>query len=319
MSVKRIARWLALVTALILLVYVANLSIVQRNYFLDRRGNIASVEESGRVERADGASTRNIDIRSTSNLLVNLRILLPPEAAHQPVPLLLLLGGQETGKHAVDLIDATHGIAFAAIDYPYGGRESLSGLLQSIAAIPQVQEAVLDTPPALMLAMDWLATQPWMDPRRAELVGVSFGVPFAAVAGGLDRRFSRVWLIHGAADNLEWLQHAGRHRIRNYFLRTLTARAVLFLVHGNSFETVEWMNEIAPRPLVIIVARDDERVPESSLRGFIDAAERDNVRLIRTEGRHIEPGREYELGQLVDYVVTSINAAPGSAEEGQDL
>lgn len=319
MSVKRIARWLALAATFLVLLYVADLWVVQREYFLDRRGGIAAVAESERVQRSDEAITQNIDIRSDKDLHVNLRILLPPEAARARVPLLLLIGGQETGKHAVDLMAETRGIAYAAIDYPYRGSRSISGALQSIKAIPRVQEAALDTPPALMLAMDWLAKQPWVDPGRVELVGASFGVPFAAVAGGLDQRFARVWLIHGAADNFEWLQHAGRDRIANKFARSITARSVLFLVYGNSFVTTEWMNEIAPRPLIIVAARDDERVPASSLQGFTDIAQHENVTLIWTEGQHIEPGREYELGQLVGHVVSAINAASGSAEHGQDL
>jgi len=76
---------------------------------------------------------------------------------------------------------------------------------------------------------------------------------------------------------------------------------------------------MAPRLLVIIAARNDERVPASSLQGFIDIADDENVTLIWTEGQHIEPGREYELGQLIDHVVTTINSASGSAEHVQDL
>ena len=271
------------------------------------------------VDRGDGTTTRNIEIRSDTDLQINLRILLPPEAANGRVPVVMLIGGRETGKYAVDLITNPQGIAYAAIDYPYAGSTSVSGLWQSMAVIPQVQDAVLDTPPALMLATDWLVQQPWADPSRTELVGASFGVPFAAVAGALDSRFTRVWLIHGAANNIEWLQHAGRRHIRNDFVRNITARTVHLLLYGNSFVTSEWLAEIAPRPAVIIAARDDERVPESSLQVFEEIAHRDNVTLIRTEGQHIGPGREYELEQLVDHVVRAINRNSGSADQGQDL
>ena len=47
------------------------------------------------------------------------------------------------------------------------------------------------------MALDWLLTLPWVDRERVELVGVRLDVPFAAVAGALDPRFRRVWLMQG--------------------------------------------------------------------------------------------------------------------------
>ena len=146
-------------------------------------------------------------------------------------------------------------------------------------------------------------------------LNVSLGVPFAAAAGGLDDRFSRAWLIHGADDNVLWLQHAGRSRIANDLLRKMAARAVYFCVYGNSFDTAKWMAEIAPRPLVIIAAKDDERVPSSARQGFISAAEDENVTFIWTDGQHVGPGRNDELDQLVGLIVGRVNAISGSADQ----
>ena len=86
------------------------------------------------------------------------------------------------------------------------------------------------------------------------------------------------------------------------FLRNLTSRLALFLVHGSSFEPQRWMPEIAPRPLVIVAARDDDYVPREAQKPLEDAASSPYIELIWTNGRHIGPNRGDELQQLIAIV-----------------
>jgi len=279
-------------------VYAVHLSRIQQDYFIERRGQLTTHRIVAIDPRQDSGKVIEVQVRADSGLVVDLRVLVPPEAETEKVPLLLLLGGHRTGKHAIDLVAEPNGIAYASIDYPYAGSHSIKGLRQSIAAVPGIQAAFLDTPPALMLAMDWLSGQAWFDPARAELVGISLGVPFAAVAGALDERFSRVWLIHGGADNYQWVMHAAQSRVENQWLRSVAVRGALLLAYGNSFRTEQWLAQIAPRPTMIVSARDDDRVPPSAQQGFIDAERQGHVTLIWTGGQHIGPNREAELSEL---------------------
>ena len=311
---KSVALLLLLLPIAAVLLYVLHLSGVQRDHFTTRADQLAGIEESPVSLRKDGAALADVWLRSSSDLRVRMRLLLPPEAQHGRTPVVLLLGGHRTGRHAVDLVSETRGIAFAAIDYPYEGEHSLSGVFDVLSTVPDIQEAFLDTPPALMLAMDWLSRQPWFDPQRAEVAGISLGVPFAAVAGALDMRFTRVWLIHGAIDNFEWVMHAARERIDNELLRRFLAGSALLFAYGNSFKTNEWLGEIAPRPTVLVAARNDDRVPHSSMDLMINAAEADHVRLLWTEGRHIGPDRGHELQQLITIVADEIVLGTRPAE-----
>ncbi|MCI0517271.1 MAG: hypothetical protein L0Y45_05500 [Woeseiaceae bacterium] len=271
------------------------------------------------LSREDGRTISDILLTANCGPQVRLRLLLPEEAATRKVGLLLLIGGHRTGRHAVDLIGEPAGIAYAAIDYPYRGNDSLSGALQIAGAIPAIQDALLDTPPALILAMDWISRQPWFDAGHAELAGVSLGVPFAAVAGALDDRFTRVWLIHGATSNYDWVLHMAENRVKNRVLRDLAVRASLLLAYGNSFRTADWLREIAPRPVVIIAARDDERMPQGAPAAYRTASESEHVSLMWTEGKHVEPGREYELQQLVDLVVGEMQATSDNFDRRTNL
>ncbi len=296
-------RVIALVLGLFLLVVISYgiyLGVPRHDYFIERVGAIVDaevIEENWPVDR--GYTVR---LKSSTGLEVDMRVLRPEVDIGEKVPLVLILSGQETGKDAVELLGGTDGIAFAAIDYPYDGDKDLDGFWKSIYAIPDVQRAFIDSPPALSLALSWLLQQDWLDSERVELAGVSLGVPFALVAGAVDERFSRVWMMHGGGDNVSWVAHNARRHIDTEVLRNLTSRLALFMVYGNSFEPQRWMPEIAPRPLIIVAAREDDYVPKESQQPLEEAAKSPHIEIVWTEGRHVGPTRGQELQQLIAIV-----------------
>jgi cephalosporin-C deacetylase-like acetyl esterase len=249
-----------------------------------------------------------IRLESSTGLRVNMRVVRPQTAPGQTLPVIIVMGGEGTGKDAVDLVGAPEGVAYLALDYPYEGDQELDAFWESLTAIPGIQQAFLDSPPAMSLALDWAQQQDWFDADNVELVGASLGVPFTAVAGALDTRFTRVWLLHGGAKNVPWVMYVGRRYVENEFLRGLLARAALLLVYGNSFETVDWIPAIAPRPLVIVAAKDDDFVPPEAQQPFVEAAENSEyIEIVWTDGRHIRPTRREELQQLLDIVLSRID------------
>ena len=280
--------------------YGIYLAVPRYDYFIERVGTIADAEVIEEKRPIDLSYT--IRLQSSTGLEVDMRVLRPAVDIGEKVPLVLILGGQETGKDAVELLGDADGIAFAAIDYPYDGDRDLDGFWKSIYAVPAVQRAFLDSPPAVSLALTWLLQQDWIDSERVELAGVSLGVPFALAAGAVDERFSRVWMLHGGGDNVSWVDHNARRHIDSDVLRNLTSRLALFMVHGRSFEPQRWIPRIAPRPLIIVAAREDDFVPREAQEPLVEAAKSPHIELIWTEGRHIGPNRGNELQQLVAIV-----------------
>jgi len=182
----------------------------QTAHFLTRRGvleTVTTVEQS----KSNGYIEEQMTLVSSSGLTVDLSIKAPDGAVRKR-PLLVLLGGHETGQDAVLLVEDTRGAVVAAISYPYTGDHGVKGFAV-ITAVPVIQDAIRDTPAAVMLALDYLLRRPDIDPQRVELVGVSLGAPFACIVGGLDPRFRRVWAIHGAALPYRMMEHNLRHRI----------------------------------------------------------------------------------------------------------
>ncbi len=299
----RITLFLLVGIALFLGLYGWHLATPQVDYLIERRGVLTAAEVSN--QGSNSATSQYVSLSSSTGLAVDLRVLRP--VGDDPLPVLIMLGGHDTGRDAVDLVGDPDGVAFVALDYPYTADHHPDGFWESLAIVDDVQRAFLDSPPALSLALDWLLEQPWVDPDRVNLIGLSLGVPFTAPAGALDERFSRVFLLHGGGDNLEWVVHVGRKSIKNEAVRRVVARGALLLVYGNTFDTVKWITETAPRPVVLVMARNDDYVPATAQRPLEEVANSDHVELIWTEGLHIGPERTFELQQLLQIVLERTN------------
>lgn len=242
------------------------------------------------------------------------------------MPVVLLLGGHETGRDAVSVVGDPGELVVVALDYPYHGPKRLKDISAALRSVPAIQRGLLDTPPAVSLAMDWLSRQSYVDPRQAELMGISLEVPFAAVAGALDSRFRRVWLVHGGVDNRAWLANRLEGRIRNATLRNSVAAMLHLLAYGASFKTDEWAAQIAPRTVIIVGAARDEEMPAASVKRLYAAAH-EPKELLWTDGGHIRPDRTEIVRQLLDLArqrihpaaesETAPRAIPGEYEQGR--
>ena len=294
--------------------WIADMRSEQRERLVARHGTIAEVSRAAKRMTAEGYLDETLTLTADTGLSVDVRVRRPAAETGRRLPVLLVLGGHRTGRDAVELAGAPDGLVYAAIDYPYEGSHRLRGGWQILRAIPGIQQAFLDTPPALSLALDWLLAQPWADPARAELVGVSLGVPFVAAAGALDERFRRVWLIHGAGNNHAWLEHNLREDFPVDWQRAVMTEVFYTLIYAETFRTARWVQAIPPRPAVIIAAREDERLPPAALEPLPAVAAREPaVDLLWTDGLHIDPDRPEVIRQLLDLVLVRVRRDPPPA------
>ena len=205
-----------------------------------------------------------------------------------------------SGKESATLIEDPRQFLVASISYPFTGNERVTGLAV-VAEVPAIRRAILDTPPAVMLALDYLLRRPDVDTTRVELVGASFGVPFAAVAGALDHRISRVWLVQGGADPYALLYAGLREEIAFVPARRFVASLANHLASGPRFAPERWVGRVSPRPVVLINTRDDERIPRASAEA-LHAAAREPKEIVWLSGQHVQPNRPDVLGALIDAV-----------------
>ena len=253
----------------------------------DRKGQLREVQRTRQWQEQDSLYTE-LTLISSSGLRVEISTRIPMSAT-SPRPLVLLLGGRRTGRNAVKLVNDTRGVALAAISYPFAGDPQASRL-QLLADLPDMQQAIKDTAPAIMLAMDYLSQQPQIDAQRIELAGVSLGAFFVSVPGTLDPRFRRVWLIHGAGEVGKVLEKGTEQYIKNTTLRHLLGKLLSWITLSHHLGPEQWVGRISPRPVIIINARDDPSFPASSIAALHNAAKQP-YEIIWMESDHIMPSR----------------------------
>lgn len=268
--------------------------------FDQRRGVLVEARETDRMDLGNTILTE-VRLASSSGLVVEIAVRVPKEMDTRLLPLVVLLGGHRTGRDAARLVGDTSGVVVAALSYPYWGDPVGRGLLQ-LTSIPRIQQAILDTPPAVLLAIDYLLGKPYVDSERVELVGVSLGAFIVSVPGALDPRISRVWLIHGAGKPPEVLTHRLKEYIDWATARRLAGYALGFLSCSHYLQPERWVGRIAPRPVIVVNARNDQELPSSSVASLHQAVCQP-AEIIWTEGQHVLPTRRETVEKIADLVL----------------
>ena len=267
----------------------------REQWFKERHGNLIAAEYSVDTLSAGNLSER-VTVTSDSGLKISFRVIRG-EGTRLQQPILLVLGGHRTGEDAVDLFGDIGDKAVVGVDYPYDGPEKVRGLGQTVRTLPAARRAILDAIPGVSLVLDWILEQEWSESRPIVIVGASLGVPFAAVAAARDKRVSAAMLIHGAADNRAWLQAQIARRMDNRFLHRPLSTLFYWLSYP-PLDAGKHIAGIAPRPVLIIGARDDERTPAGQTELLYELAG-DPKRLRWSDGLHIEPDRTDIITELL--------------------
>lgn len=282
-----------------------------RPRFEARRSSLASVVEAEPV--IDGASSfQDVTLTASSGLQVRLNVRRQLADSGRVLPGVVILGGHVTGATAAKLVGETPGIAVAAMSYPFTGNPK-PGTATFLREIPKIRGAFLDTPPALMLVMDYLHRRRDVDSTRVEAVGVSLGAPFVTIAGAMDPRFSRIWALHGSGGSYAPLEASMRRTIKFGPVRAVAATIANVLISGPRLAPEKWAAQISPRPFVMVNATDDERLPRASVEALYAGAT-EPKEMIWMSGRHIHADAE-TIQRLVGIVMARVVASDKIADE----
>jgi hypothetical protein len=297
-----------LVLAAFTLLVVAGTANLLRDplpHMLERRSALASAVEGEPIIDKDHIFTP-VRVTATSGLAVDLMVRRAIADSGGRLPMAVILGGHYTGRKAADLLGETPGVLIATLSYPYTG-DLRPNAFTFLRDIPKIRGAFLDTPPAIMLAMDYLTKRPEVDPKRIEGIGVSLGVPFISIAGALDTRFARVWALHGSGGSYMPLEANMKRTIGFAPLRAVAAAIATVIINGPKLDPVRWVPQIAPRPFIMVNASGDERLPRPGVDALFDSA-RDPKELMWMDGKHIHSDKE-TIQKLVAIVMSRVRAS----------
>lgn len=290
-----------------------------RPYFDQRRSPLAAVE-AGEAQRSSGHVSQSVRLRAENGLTAELLLRFPDSVrgdsglivsegaagatlvrngARRPV--FLILGGYRTGERAATLVEDTHGAIVAALSYPYEGPLNPKGL-DVLPLVPAIRRAIMDTPPTILLAVEYFRSRPDVDPSRVELVGASFGAPFASIAAVLDAGISRLWLVHAAGRPYQLIDHGLKKSIPFPPARWLVAGIANVFANGPRLTSENWVPDVAPRPVIMINASEDERLPREAIEALHESAREPNE-VIWLPGQHVQSNREAVIRGLVETVL----------------
>ena len=267
--------------------------------FYQRKGLLQSIV----IEREwqDGNSIfKHITLHSSSGLKVKMTTRFPQQRTAQGHPLVFILGGQRTGRDAVQQVSQQLPVVLAAISYPHLDKWVQEGIRR--INVRQYQQTVRDTVPAVLLALDYLLAQESVDKQQVELVGVSLGAFFVSIPAALDQRVTRTWLVHGAGEPEKVIAHKLKGRINTPLLRKFVAWASARLMAVESLRPENWLWRISPRKLVFINAKEDDEMPLTSVAALHGSASQP-YEVIWTEGQHINTGSTEVVKGLVNLIM----------------
>ena len=273
--------------------------------FWAQKGELDSVA----VERVGGDSLYDAyQLTLVSDAGYRLRAYLRAPRQEGKWPALILLGGVRTGKMAAELVTPASPHVIVGLDYPWDGPTQLT-TVQFLRNIFALRRAMLLTPSAIFLAIDYLERRDDVAPGRIILTGASFGAQLAAVAGALDPRVGPVVLCYGGGDYSLLLY--GSLKLKPAWLRRAVARAGAWFLAP--LEPLNYVAGIAPDPLIIINGLNDDRIPYESVYLLYETAGHPK-RLVWLDEGHISSRNEALLQRVLQTAVYSLDELRRTAQ-----
>lgn len=152
---------------------------------------------------AAGADSQRVRVPGADGLMLPATLYRPRGCGTSREPAIVLLhgwldkGATDTGQEWIAQLLAEHGYAvLMPLMRGWGGGQNDCGLSQPADTVRMIE---------------WLASQPGVDPDRIGIVGFSFGGQVALLTGALTDRVKAIVSYYGPTDLVKLKQYDGRH------------------------------------------------------------------------------------------------------------
>jgi hypothetical protein len=238
--------------------------------------------------------------------------LLRPRQVRGLLPAVLLNDGRELNSEALEYLPPEFGdIVVLSLDYPEEVPyefKPMTLLLEN----DEVRRHLRRIPRLFSLGAAYLSQRTDVDTSRIAMVVTSFAVPFGVLAAAKDQRFRNVGLIYGAGDLGKVLE--ANLSIESGLLRSLAVWLAGELYY--EFEPTQYVDDIAPRPLIMVNGRDDPQMPVEAVRALYAAAREPKTLIWLTTG-HLMPTDTALIRILVDTTLARLPVLEGVRSDGR--
>jgi fermentation-respiration switch protein FrsA (DUF1100 family) len=262
--------------------------------FLKRKGNLESVKDS-LIYEDDKSRKFYVILKSSSNLKIDCYIKIP-KTLRKTYPAIILIAGMNTGKRAIDFTFVDD-IVLISFDYPYYGSKQLNYWGVAKNAI-EIRDAIFNSVSGTILVVDYLKKFDIIDKSKICVLGLSFGTAFAVIASAIDERIKATALVHGGGDNASLIAY--NVKVGSNFVRNVFGKIADFIIAP--MEPLRYIDKISPRPLLLLNATDDERIPLKNIE-LLHQKAKEPKKIVWIESKHMHT-KNVELINKITEVVT---------------
>lgn len=267
-----------------------------RPVFARTAGELIAVRDSTSVGLGeDGKRVTDVTLVSDTGFEVRVRVRAPATPVNERHPGAILVAGYQTGRKSADIPDDIGNLVLAAVDYPYDGPKTINGFWEWAKTFPEIRDAIVETPAALLLVAQYMYSREDVDPERVSVIGVSLGVPFTAAVAATDRRLASAALLHGGADISRMVSYAYADAGPPWVVYLLANFTALLFA---PLEPAKYVGEIAPRPILMVNATDDEYIHRRSAEALYARA-REPKEIIWLETMHVATEDQDVVNELM--------------------
>ncbi|MFC1493443.1 alpha/beta hydrolase family protein [candidate division KSB1 bacterium] len=264
-----------------------------RKRFIRSKGHIVNIEKEI-LEETEQFLLEHFTIKASGGFNLNGYIKSPP-AKKEKLPAVILLGGLFSGKMVVDFVDfhpLETPVFMVSTDYPYEGEKRLKWW-QIIFAIPRIRKAAFNSISGIFLTIDMLEQMEYIDKEKIYLTGVSFGSFFCIAAAACTRKIKCVASIYSGSKIEKLVEVNLPYKIK-LFNKIVGIFAKLL---AYPLEPLHYVQDISPRPFLVMGGADDERFPVKYTELLYNKANEPKD-IIWIKSNHMEPERTELISQL---------------------
>lgn len=299
----RVSKWLGVSLLMIIGVsvvctagYITYLRVDGKNQL--KKGELIIKREEV-VERNSSFSKYDVLLANGRGLSVEVFTRVPISVSGK-IPVVVLIGGVETGRKALDLLDKHYDIMLVSMNYPYSEPEGKNGIFKFFRQCKAINRAAYRTDTALRLILDFIKGKEFVNRDRIIMVSASLAVPFGIRAAARNKEFKALALLYGYGDLYKIYKELFKSRLKNPLLINFLAWLATLAIPG--FEPLDYIAKISPRPVLFINGKDDERIPRECIESIHKTA-REPKTIIWLEGVHMHPSNTKLIKKLSTLVV----------------
>lgn len=192
------------------------------------------------------------------------------------------------------------GIATLTMDAQYRGDRAKPGRSgDPNPASYAMRDAWIQTVIDLRRAVDYLSSRKEIDKSKIGYLGFSMGGMFGAVLGGVEPRIAAFCLAVPGGDFVHLVRNIEKYPLLKAHWPVTVTPEVMRIVEENSqlIDPIYFVGNILPRPLLILVGKNDEVIPAASSQALIDAAHADETKNVKrwNAGHALHPSVAFDI------------------------